>query len=197
MKASESAMPAENAPICHIKPLQVEREDLSGGSDKPPSRGVPTFPVDQHKTTPADTPCLVLPVANASDVQPEDTIFTRQTEPFLQARVEKILELVQIGDDITADQREEVKSLIAEFADCFALSLSEVNLIPGAVHKLDIPENTSFRTKIPQCSFNPDQQAFMEAKVDEMLKGGIIRPIHPREVKCVTPSVFTSGYHYL
>ncbi|EDR07197.1 uncharacterized protein LACBIDRAFT_328212 [Laccaria bicolor S238N-H82] len=195
MKASESAMPAENAPICHIKLLQVEREDLSGGSDKPPSRGVPTFPVDQHKTTPADTPCLVLPVANASDVQPEDTIFTRQTEPFLQACVEKILELVQIGDDITADQRKEVKSLIAEFADCFALSLSEVNLIPGTVHKLDIPENTSFRTKIPQRSFNPDQRAFMEAKVDEMLKGGIIRPIHPREVKCVAPSVLAQKAH--
>ena len=69
----------------------------------------------------------------------------------------KILELVQIGDDVSEVQRDKVKQLIAEFADCFALSLSEVNLIPGAVHKLDIPEGSTFRMKIPQRSFNPDQ----------------------------------------
>ena len=35
----------------------------------------------------------------------------------------------------------------------------------------------------------------MEAKVYEMLKGGIIRPIHPRDVKCVAPSVLAHKVH--
>ena len=185
----------ENAPTCQTKPLWVERRDLSGGSSKPPSRGVPINPADRHETIPTDNPCLVLPVTNTSETSSEDAIFTCQTNPFLPARVSKILELVQIGKDITTAQCEEVKSLIAGFTDCFALSLNEVNLIPGAVHKLNVPEDATFRTKIPQRSFNPDQRAFMEAKVDEMLKGGIIRPIHLGEVKCIAPSVLAQKAH--
>ena len=146
-------------------------------------------------TTPADTPCLTLPVTHAVDASPEDVIFTHHTDPFLPAHIEKIIELVKIGEDITTAQCKEVKSLITEFADCFALSLSEVNLIPGAVHKLNIPEDATFQTKIPQRSFNPDQHAFMNTKVDEMLKGGIIRPMHPGEVKCVAPSVLAQKAH--
>ena len=84
--------------------------------------------------------------------------------PFLPARVEKILEVVQIGEDITPGEHKHIKSLIAEFADCFVLSLSKVNLIPGAVHKLNVPEDATLHTKIPQCSFNPDQRAFIEAR---------------------------------
>ena len=181
--------------------IQTETRDgwskriLVGGNEKPPLRGVPTQLTDHETTTPANTPCLILPVANAVEASPEEAIFMRQIEPFLPACVARILELVQIGDDVTETQRSEVKQLIAEFADCFALSLSEVNLIPGAVHKLDIPKGTTFHTKIPQRSFNPDQRAFMVAKVQEMLKGGIICPMHPGEVRCVAPSVLAQKVH--
>ncbi|KIK00722.1 hypothetical protein K443DRAFT_52292, partial [Laccaria amethystina LaAM-08-1] len=195
VNAVEDPETAEDAPAQQTELLQVEQGDLSGGSDEPPSRGVPTHLTDHHMTIPTDVLSLILPVSNAADVSPEDVIFTHHTDPFLPARVMKILELVKIGEDVTTAQREEVKSLVTEFADCFALSLSEVNLIPGAVHKLNIPEDTTFRTKIPQRSFNPDQRAFMEAKVDEMLKGGIIRPIHPGDVRCVAPSVLAQKTH--
>lgn len=110
-------------------------------------------------------------------------------------RVAKILDLVQIGEDVTEAQCDKVKQLIMEFADCFALSLSEVNLIPGAVHKLNIPKNKTFCMKIPQHSFNSDQRSFMAAKVQEMLKEGIICPMHPREVCCVAPSVLAHKVH--
>jgi len=194
-KTIENSKPGESAPTCENEPLIIEQGDLSGGSDEPPSREVFTHLVDHNEITPADTPCLILPVTNAMENSPEDVIFTRHMEPFLPMCVAKIKELVTIGEDITTEQREEVESLIAEFANCFALSLSEVNLIPDAVHKLNIPENASFRTKIPQCSFNPDQRAFMEAKVDEMLKGGIVRSMHPGEVRCVAPSVLAQKVH--
>jgi len=129
------------------------------------------------------------------EISLEDTIFTCHIDPFRPAHVAKILELVEIGEDIMAAQCEEVKQLIVEFADCFTLSLSKVNLIPGAMHKLNVPEDATFHTKIPQCMFNPDQQVFMEAKVDEMLKGGMIQPMHPGEVKCVAPSVLAQKIH--
>ena len=58
--------------------------------------------------------------------------------------------------------------------DCFALSIMEVNAIPGAVHKLNIPEGATFCTKIPPRSYNPDQRAFIDTKVNEMLEAGII-----------------------
>ena len=140
-------------------------------------------------------PCLILPVASTTNAPSEDALYTCHTEPFQPTRVAKILDLVQIGDDITAGQHEEIRQLVAEFADCFAPSLSEVNLILDAIHKLNIPADTTFHTKLPQCPFNPDQQAFMEAKVDEMLKVGIICSIHPGDIKCSAPSVLAQKAH--
>lgn len=150
---------------CQTELLELEQGSISGGKAEPPLRGVPIHHVDYQKSILTDTPCLVLPVTNSREVSPEEAIFTHHTDPFLQACVTKILELVQIGKDITEVQHDEVKALVSEFVDCFALLLSEVNLIPGAVHKLNIPENTMFRTKIPQRSFNPDQKAFIAEKV--------------------------------
>ncbi|KIK00108.1 hypothetical protein K443DRAFT_132777 [Laccaria amethystina LaAM-08-1] len=178
-------------------PSKMEHGDLSGGNDEPPSRGVPTQPVHRDEINVADASYLILPVSNTANAQAEDTIFTRDTDPFLPARVAKIRELVQIGEDLTKAERKEVEQLIEEFADCFALSLSEVNLIPGAVHKLNIPEGATFRTKIPQRPLNPDQRVFMETKVDEMLKAGVIRTAHPGEVKCVAPSVLAHKVRHL
>ena len=82
-----------------------------------------------------------------------------------------------------------------EFADCFTLSMKEVNAIPGAVHKLNIPEGTTFRMKIPPRSYNPDHRVFMEAKIDEMLDAGIIRNIHPRDVRFVAQTVLAQKAH--
>ena len=87
-------------------------------------RGVPTRPTDLNESTPTNTPCLVLPVANVAEMSPEEAIFTRHMEPFLPACVVKILDLVQIGEDVTENQCDKVK--------------------------LNIPKNTTFRTKIPQ-----------------------------------------------
>ena len=85
--------------------------------------------------------------------------------------------------------------VIKEFADCFALAISEVNTVPGAVHKLDIPEDATFRTKIGQRSLNPPQKAYIHSKVKEMLSAGIIEPIHPRDVRAVAPTVLAKKTH--
>jgi len=195
ISTQEDQWSAEITHTCQAEFPRVEHRDFSGGNGEPPSRGVPTHLVDDDMTSPANTPNSVLPAAKAPDTSLEDAIFMRHTEPFLPACVAKILELIQIGEDITVAEREEVSRLIAEFADCFALSLSKVNLIPRAVHKLKVPEDSTFRMKILQHLFNPDQKAFMEAKVNDMLKAGVICPMHPGEVKCVAPSVLAHKAH--
>ncbi|KDR76580.1 hypothetical protein GALMADRAFT_43209, partial [Galerina marginata CBS 339.88] len=124
-----------------------------------------------------------------------ESILTRKTQPQKPERVARILQEVTIGPDITEEQCKTVQELLTEFADCFALSIKEVNAIPGAVHKLNIPEGTTFRTKIPPRSYNPDQRAFMEAKVDEILEAGIIRQIHPRDVRFVAQTVLAQKAH--
>ena len=102
---------------------------------------------------------------------------------------------VSIGPDISDAQRKEVHGLLRKYADCFALSIKEVNAIPGAVHKLNIPEGAKFQTKITPRSYNPDQRAFIELKVDEMLDAGIIHQIHPRDVRCVAQIVLAQKTH--
>ena len=88
-----------------------------------------------------------------------------------------------------------MKAIIAEFADCFVLSIKEVNAIPGAMHKLNIPEDTTFKTKIPPRSYNLDQRAFMEMKIDGMLEAGVICRIHPRDVRFIAQMVLAQKTH--
>lgn len=125
----------------------------------------------------------------------EHPILTRSTKPFKAERVAEILQEITIGPDVTNSQRDEIRKLISDYADCFALAIREVNAIPNAVHKLNIPEGATFRTKVPPRSYNPDQRAFMEAKIDEMLEAEIIRPIHPRDVRFVAQTVLAQKTH--
>jgi hypothetical protein len=85
----------------------------------------------------------------------DESIFTRKTNPLKPERVAEILRLVKIGDDISPEERSAVESMICEFADVFALSVSEVKHIPGAVHRLKIPEGATFNTKIRQRPMTP------------------------------------------
>jgi hypothetical protein len=92
---------------------------------------------------------LLDPAAGTSAVHPgteqpdipkvfEPTLLTRKTQPHNPARVEAILDEITIGQDLTLSQREAVRQLIAEFAECFALSMSEVTTVEGASLRLDI-----------------------------------------------------------
>ena len=184
--------------------LDVKQRDvISGGSSEtnPPPRKVP----DSVSSEPPEnfTDKAIYPVAVTSSethnptINPE-SVLTRESDPHKVERVARIIKEVTIGPDVTPEvpeQRHIIQDTLEEFADCFALSIKEVNAIPGAVHKLNIPEGTTFRTKIPPRSYNPDQRAFVNAKVDEMLEAGIIRPIHPREVRFVAQTVLAQKTH--
>src|SRR5882724_7154254 len=90
------------------------------------------------------------------DLQPEvelggdRSLFTRTTDPHNPRRVNEILKQVSIGADLSDEQRNRVRNLLSEFADCFALSVSEVIAIPGAEHRIHIPPDATFPKKIPR-----------------------------------------------
>ena len=84
------------------------------------------------------------------EVDGDTSIFTWMTDPMKKERVDEILRSIEIGDDLTNDERHRVRNMVAEFTDVFALSVKEVKHIPGAYHRLDVPDDASFNTKIFQ-----------------------------------------------
>ena len=162
---------------------------------KHPPREVPHNTLNDHTKADTDEPIPVLITSTEVPNGKPEGLFTRKDSPHKAERVTRIMQEITIGPDVTPDQRQIVQEVIAEYADCFALSMIEVNTIPRAVHKLNIPEGATFQTKIPPRSYNPDQHAFVDAKVDEMLEAGIIRLIHPSEVKFVAQTVLAKKVH--
>ena len=77
-----------------------------------------------------------------------DTIQMWSSQLFKPEYVAHIVKEVMIGDDLSDQQCTQVQDLICEFTDCFELSMKEVNAIPGAVHKLNIPEGTKLQIKV-------------------------------------------------
>ncbi|KIJ91287.1 hypothetical protein K443DRAFT_52473, partial [Laccaria amethystina LaAM-08-1] len=122
-------------------------------------------------------------------------IFTRESQPFKPTRVEEILRQITIGDDLTDQETAQVKALIAEFADVFALSVSEVRQVEGAVHKLNIEPNAKFSTKVHQKPLTPPQRRYLHKKLQTMLDTDIIEPCEPGQVKCVSPTTLAQKTH--
>jgi hypothetical protein len=123
------------------------------------------------------------------------TIFTCLTEPNKPERVQKIIELIAIGDDLTPPERDAVRALITEFADCFALSVSEVKAVKNREHKLEIKPGTKFSTKVANRPFSPPQKAYLNKVLDELREAGVIRPIAAEEVKCCSPVTIAQKAH--
>lgn len=95
-----------------------------------------------------------LTVTDNGDMQPEvkidsDTsLFTQPTDPFKLECIAEILRLIKIGTDISLEEQQQIIALVAEFANCFALSVHEVIPIPGAEHQMSILVNSVFPRKI-------------------------------------------------
>ncbi|EMD36174.1 hypothetical protein CERSUDRAFT_35899, partial [Gelatoporia subvermispora B] len=114
-------------------------------------------------------------------------LFTHTTDPWKPERICSILRAVTIGTNLTTEQTATVRALLTEYADCFALSVSEVLPVKGAVHLLNIPDGATFSRKVHQCPLTPPQKEFLHKKIDELLVAGIIAHCDPSQVKCVSP----------
>jgi len=125
----------------------------------------------------------------------DPSILTRRSEPFKPERVKAIIEEITIGNDLQQHEVDEVKHLLAEFADCFALSMSEVTIVEGAAHRLDIPRDKKFRTKINQRPQSPPQKIFFNGVIEKMLEADIIEPIPYQDVKCCGATTLAKKAH--
>ena len=106
-----------------------------------------------------------------------------------------VLEEVTIGNDLNNKQHASIVSLLWEFADCFALSLSEVTVVKGATHKLNIPEGTKFKIKVHQRPLSSPKKEYFNGVLDKMLDAGIIALIDHKDVKCCSATTLAKKAH--
>ena len=73
--------------------------------------------------------------------------------------------------------------------------MSEVTPVEGAAHRLDIPRDKQFKTKINQRLQSTPQKEFFSGVIDKMLSAGIIRPIAHQDVKCCGTTTLAKKAH--
>jgi hypothetical protein len=128
-------------------------------------------------------------------IKENNNVFTRHTDPWKKERVEEILKQVTVGPDLSDEQHGQVLSFLAEWADIFALSVSEVKQVEGATHHLDIPQDTKFSTKVNQKPLTTPQKKYLYDSIDKMLDAGIIEQCSPDQVKCASPTTLAQKTH--
>ena len=132
---------------------------------------------------------------NTEALKNDSNIYTRMTEPHKTERVQEVLRLVTIGDDLTSEERQKVHELISSFTDIFALSVSEVKTVEDAVHRLDIPADAKFSMKVNQKPLTPPQRRYLYESIDTMLEAGVIEACTPEEVKCISATTLAQKAH--
>ena len=193
-----------------------EAKSTVGDEETSPSREVTTkthvdkelrinaVPIENVEETPvyittedmdSDIDTSTIAEIEVEGLQDNKDIFTRATQPWKKERVDKILKQVKIGPDLSTKEREQVRNLLSEWADVFALSVSEVKQVKDAVHRLDIAPGTTFSTKVNQKPLTPPQRKYVHESVDTMLKADIIEQCSPDQVKCVSPTTLAQKTH--
>jgi hypothetical protein len=105
----------------------------------------------------------------------------RATYLFDETRVQAILNKIQIGPDLTEGQKAEVISLVREYADIFALSMSEIFFVDWWKHHLNIDPGVKLLTRMSQCLLTKKQKTWFYDILDEMEEAHVIQPC-PRRV---------------
>jgi hypothetical protein len=188
-KQTNRPMHIADKTISHIEEV-IETEEQSnddGDAEQPNWEENPLWLLDP----------VVVPGTEQPDVTKtfEPTLLTRRTDPHNPARVKAILDEVTLGHDLTPAQVESIRQTIAEYAECFALSMSEVTPVDGASLRLDIPRDKQFRTKIHQRPQSPPQREFFNEVINKMLTADIIRPIAHQDVRCCGATTLAKKAH--
>jgi hypothetical protein len=123
------------------------------------------------------------------------TTFTRQQDLFAQKQVDTLLKAIEIEDDITAEQKEAVRSLIAKYTDCFALLVREVIPAKDTMLWLNISKEAQLLMKTHQCTFTPPQWKYLHKKILEMLEVGITKWADPSKIRCVSQMMLGQKQH--
>ena len=101
----------------------------------------------------------------------------RVTDPFNEARMAKILKAIEIGPDLTTEQRKKVEDLIKEYADIFALTLSEVFYVDWHKHTITIDPDAKLPKRMAQRPITEQQKAWFYNILDEMEESHVIQKV--------------------
>ena len=109
----------------------------------------------------------------------------RVMDPHSEERVDEILSKVEIGPDLNDEQRDQVKDLIREFADVFALSMSEVLTVDWHQHHLDIDPDVKLPKRMSQRPITENQKEWYYKMLDEMEASSVIQKVPGEFIKCL------------
>ncbi|KZP23550.1 hypothetical protein FIBSPDRAFT_737102, partial [Athelia psychrophila] len=101
----------------------------------------------------------------------------RITDPFAASRVQEILSQVKIGEDISTHQRKRIHALITEFADVFALSLTEVRTVNWYKHHLNIDPDVPLPQRASQRPVSGPQKDWLFSMLDNMEEAHVIKKV--------------------
>src|ERR1700683_458457 len=105
--------------------------------------------------------------------------------PFTDERVNEILSKIEFGTDLTADQLAEVKDLVREFADVFALSISEVFYVDWHHHHLNVDPNVKLPHRMSQRPITENQKDWYYHMLDETESAHVIQKVPGDFLKCL------------
>ena len=107
------------------------------------------------------------------------------TNPFDEKRVNKILSKIEFGPNLTEDQLERVKALVREFADVFALSMSEVIFVDWHHHHLNVDPDMKLPKRMSQRLITENQKEWYYRIIDEMESVHVIQKVPGEFIKCL------------
>ncbi|KAG9088268.1 hypothetical protein FS749_002317 [Ceratobasidium sp. UAMH 11750] len=111
----------------------------------------------------------------------------RTTDPFKPERVAEILRKVRIGDSLSQEQKTKVENLLGEYADIFALNLSEVLPVDIKQMRLNVPEGATFPKRAGQRKLTKPQRQALYTTLDELEAARIIEQVSQDQVAAVSP----------
>ncbi|KIJ08796.1 hypothetical protein PAXINDRAFT_88351, partial [Paxillus involutus ATCC 200175] len=130
-----------------------------------------------------------------TELDTEEDIWTHRTNAQNPKRVASIQKMVQIGDDLTPEQHEQVRDLISEFTDTFAATVKEVYLVDFKSFTLNIPPDMVFPTKVNQRPLTLPQRKFLYLRLNKLMESGIICRIAAEDVRAVGATVLAQKAH--
>lgn len=122
-------------------------------------------------------------------VPPECGIGDDSTVPSGAGRLQEILEQIEIGKDLTEDQRQMVVDLVSRYHNAFARSLSEVEESPLGQHTFDVDPNIKLPQRARTMRMHKVAERAMQQQCDRLLAAGILEYCPPEQVKCISDTI--------
>lgn len=144
---------------------------------------VPSKPVPKTMKLPQSKSPSVIDIFMVAKTLSENS---KVVDRFAPERVQRVLKALKIGDDLSGEQREAVVNLVREFADVFALSLTEIQPVEFIQHALNLPPGIKGPRHAHQKQLTEPQLEWLYGILDDMEKASIIKKVPTAAAKWVS-----------